>query len=41
MSASKWVFIPEKCLGDYCPGDCDGCSKAEENMAEMEEEHDE
>lgn len=27
MSASKYSFIPSKCLGDFCPGDCDGCPK--------------
>ena len=27
MSASKWNYIPAKCDGDYCPGDCDGCRK--------------
>lgn len=38
MSCSKWAYIPSKCDGDFCPGDCDLCRKAEENMAEMEEE---
>ena len=28
MSVSKWAYSPEKCDGDYCPGDCDFCSKA-------------
>lgn len=32
MSVSKYDYIPEKCDGDYCPGDCDLCSKA--NLAE-------
>lgn len=27
MSASKYAYIPSKCDGDYCPGDCDGCRK--------------
>lgn len=30
MSVSKWSYDPDKCDGDYCPGDCDNCSKAEE-----------
>ena len=30
MSCSKWAYDPEKCDYDYCPGDCDNCSKAEE-----------
>ena len=30
MSVSKWAYSPEKCDGDYCPGDCDNCGKAEE-----------
>ena len=41
MSVSKWAYIPNKCDGEPCPGDCDMCIKAEENVAEMEEEHDE
>ena len=28
MSVSKWAYTPEKCDGDFCPGDCDYCSKA-------------
>ena len=35
MSVSKWAYIPECCDGEPCPGDCDICSKAEENVAEM------
>ena len=27
MSVSKWAYEHEKCDGDYCPGDCDLCSK--------------
>jgi hypothetical protein len=30
MSVSKWAYIPEKCDGDFCSGDCDKCGKAEE-----------
>lgn len=30
MSCSKWAYTPEKCDYDYCCGDCDHCSKAEE-----------
>lgn len=30
MSVSKYMYSPEKCDGDFCPGDCDRCSKAEE-----------
>lgn len=26
MGVSKWAYDPEKCDGDYCPGDCDFCS---------------
>ncbi len=29
MSVSKWAYEPWKCDGDYCPGDCDFCRKAE------------
>lgn len=38
MSVSKWDYIPEKCDGDYCPGDCDNCSKANEDEREDNEE---
>lgn len=27
MSVSLWDYSPEKCDGDYCPGDCDLCGK--------------
>ena len=30
MSVSLWAYNPSKCDGDYCPGDCDLCRKAEE-----------
>lgn len=36
MSVSKWAYLPERCDGDVCVGDCDLCSKAEENVALME-----
>lgn len=31
MSASKWAYMPAKCDGHACPGDCDLCSRWEEN----------
>lgn len=31
MSVSKWDYDTDKCDGDFCPGDCDDCSKAEED----------
>lgn len=31
MSASKWAYLPERCDGEPCPGDCDVC-----NLAEMD-----
>lgn len=34
MSVSKWGYTPEKCDGDLCPGDCDLCPKAYEEMPE-------
>ena len=34
MSVSKWAYIPSRCDGDFCPGDCDCCSKTEDNIAE-------
>ena len=36
MSVSKWAYSPEKCDGDFCPGDCDLCSKAEEEEEDAE-----
>ena len=38
MSVSKWAYEPEKCDGDYCPGDCDLCSKADKDDDEEEQE---
>ena len=29
MSVRKWAYEPWKCEGDYCPGACDFCRKAE------------
>ena len=29
MSVRKWVFVPQKCVGDLCIGDCDFCPKAD------------
>lgn len=40
MSVSKWSYIPAKCDGDYCPGDCDGCSKRDMCPPGMNEEND-
>ena len=34
MSVSKWSYEPAKCDGDYCPGDCDLCGKADEDAEE-------
>lgn len=39
MSVSIWAWLPEVCDGDVCVGDCDLCSKAEENVAKMEEDN--
>ena len=40
MSVSRWAYLPERCDGEACPGDCDLCSKAMDNVAEMEEDSD-
>ena len=29
MSVSKYRYEPWKCDGEYCPGDCDLCYKAD------------
>ena len=36
MSCSKWAYIPERCDGDACPGDCDMCSKAKDGLSVKE-----
>jgi len=30
MSVSLWAYCPAYCDGDFCPGDCDHCHKADE-----------
>lgn len=32
MSMSKWAYVPERCDGDLCYGDCDYCPKTNGNM---------
>lgn len=32
MSMSKWAYVPERCDGDVCCGDCDYCPKTNGNM---------
>lgn len=36
MSCSKWAYIPSRCDGEPCPGDCDNCVKADDNVALMD-----
>ena len=31
MSGSRWRYKPEKCDGDFCPGECDKCPKCWED----------
>ena len=38
MSVSKWAYIPDKCDGDFCCGNCDDCPKADDNLAILKEE---
>jgi hypothetical protein len=38
MSVDKWAYSPEKCEGDFCPGDCDICNKAEADPDDEEVE---
>lgn len=28
MSIKMWSYAPEKCDGDWCPGNCYACKKA-------------
>ena len=43
MSVSLSMYEPDICDGDFCPGDCDYCSKRfdaeEKRMREEEEEN--
>lgn len=34
MSVSKWAYVPEKCDGVFCCGDCDYCELANESEEE-------
>ena len=38
MSCDKWAYIPEKCDGRPCAGDCDYCQLAKYNMIYREGE---
>lgn len=38
MSGDRWRYSPEKCDGDFCPGDCDRCPKCWEDADDDEEE---
>lgn len=41
MSGWLWAYNPDVCDGDFCPNNCDYCSKrdaAEEAAAEEDEE---
>lgn len=41
MSVSLWAYVPGICDGNFCPGDCDFCNKAEteEDDGESNEHH--
>jgi hypothetical protein len=38
MSIKLWAYDPDKCDGDYCPGNCDCCSKRDEHEEEEDDE---
>ena len=40
MSVSLWAYCPAYCDGDFCPGDCDLCPKADEIAETVWEEED-
>ena len=40
MAVRLWAYDPDICDGDFCPNDCEYCSKAY-NRDEKEEEEDE
>ena len=29
MSVHRWAYDPDKCEGNFCPGDCDCCEKVD------------
>lgn len=39
MSVSLWDYIPEKCDGDYCCGDCDNCPKGGQDAEDEDDEN--
>lgn len=39
MSVSKYKYEPWKCDGEYCPGDCDFCYKADWARDDEKNEH--
>lgn len=34
MSTSKWAYDPRRCDGQPCPGDCDRCTRWQEDEEE-------
>lgn len=34
-----WSYMPEKCDGDFCPMNCDRCTKNDVEDDEIENEH--
>ena len=38
MSGRLWAYSSEKCDGEYCPGDCDRCYKADWSEDETHED---
>lgn len=40
MSGSRWRYSPEKCDGDFCPGECDNCPKCWEDAEEEDNDSD-
>lgn len=34
MSTSKWAYDPRRCDGQPCPGDCDHCTRWQEDEEE-------
>lgn len=36
MSVHRWAYDPDKCDGNPCPGDCDCCPKAEDDVVDEE-----